>query len=164
MMEPSQELVAGLWARLRNVLIALDRLDRLETGGEFLGWVEAFQCDEAQTRTAARQWVLRAIRLASDPLDYRILSLLHESAGMTVTQLMEATALGRVDLTERIKELAAVGLVAQALDADTVQGTRAGEGMVAWVESLGEQLAGQIRAGVTKDNPPPKPHLPRFTM
>ena len=150
------ELAEGLWTRLRNVLIALDRLDRLETASDFVGWVESFQGDDAQIERTTRDWVLRAVRLASDPVNYAILRALQQSGEMTIAQLMAATKLTRLELTERVKDLAQVGFIAQALDTDAVQGTRAAAGMVAWIESLREQIAERARAGLTKDNPPPK--------
>lgn len=164
MTEPSDALVEGLWARLRNVLIALDRLDRLENATELVDWVKTFQHDDAEIETTAREWILRAVRLASDPLNYRILRMLQVSDGLSIAQLMQATGMARVELTERVKELAAVGLVAQALDSDSVQGTRAAEGLVAWVEALREQMVGHLRAGLTKDNPPPKLHRPELRI
>ncbi len=160
MAESANELVEGLWARLRNALIALDRMDRLETANEFVGWVEAFQRDDAQIDATTREWLLRALRLAADPLNYHLLRALQESDGLSIAELMRLTNASRVDLTERIKDLAQSGFVAQALDTDTVQGTRAASGMVAWIESLREQMAARVRAGLTKDNPPPKLHRP----
>ncbi|MBI4786391.1 MAG: hypothetical protein HY782_05025 [Chloroflexi bacterium] len=154
------ELADGLWARLRNVLIALDRMDRLETASDFVGWVESFQRDDAQIETTTRDWVLRAVRLASDPLNYQILRAFQPSDEMTIAQLMAVTGLSRVELTERVKDLAQVGFIAQTLETDAVQGTRAAEGMVAWIEALREQIAERARAGLTKDNPPPKFHRP----
>ena len=156
----SRQLVDGLWARLRNVLIALDRMDRLETATDFAGWVEGFQQDEAQIEATARDWVLRAVRLGSDSLNYRILQALQDADGLSIPQLMQATNMARVELTERIKDLAQVGFVVQALDMDSVQGTLAAKGMVAWMESLREQIGERARAGLTKDNPPPKAHRP----
>lgn len=154
MTESSDALVEGLWARLRNVLIALDRLDRLENAAEFVGWVEAFRHDDAQVEATAREWILRAVHLASDPLNYRILRMLQVSDGLSMGQLMQATGMMRVELTERVKDLAQVGLVAQALDSDSVQNMRAAEGLVAWIQTLSEQMVEHIHAGLTKDNPP----------
>ncbi len=160
MAEPANALVEGLWARLRNTLIALDRMDRLESANEFVDWVEAFQRDDAQIDATTREWLLRALRLAADPLNYRILRALQDSDELIVAELMRITGASRVDLTERIKDLAQSGFVAQALDSDAVQGTRAAVGLVAWVEALREQMAERVRAGLTKDNPPPRVHRP----
>ncbi len=157
------DLAEGLWARLRNVLIALDRVDRLEGATDFAGWVEAFQCDEAQIQATAQDWVLRAVRTASDPINYQILETVRTAGQMSIAQLMETTSLTRVDLTERVKELAAMGLVAQSLESDAVQGTRATDGMLAWFDSLGEQIATRARAGLTRDNPPPRFHRPTLS-
>ncbi len=156
MTESKNDLVEGLWARLRNTLIALDRMDRLESAGDFVGWVEAFQRDDAQIEATTRDWLLRALRLASDPLNYRILRALQDSDGLSVADLMRVTNETRIDLTERIKDLAQVGFVAQALESDVVQTTHAAVGIVAWIEALREQMTERVRAGLTKDNPPPK--------
>ena len=160
MSEASIELVDGLWARLRNLLIALDRLDRLETATDLAGWVETFQQDEAQIQATARDWVLRAVRLASDSLNYQILRAVQDAGGMSIAQHMQATNLTRVELTERVKDLAQVGFVVQALDMDSVQVSQAAEGWTAWVESIQGQIAARARAGLTKDNPPPRVHRP----
>ncbi len=163
MTEPMDDLAEGLWARLRNVLIALDRVDRLEGAGDFAGWVEAFQCDQDQIRATAQDWVLRAVRTASDPINYQILETVHTAGQMSIAQLMQATRLTRVDLTERVKQLAAVGLLVQSLESDAVQGTRAADGMLAWVEALVEQIAAHARAGLMRDNPPPRFHRPTLS-
>ncbi len=152
-------LAEALWARLRNVLIALDRVDRLDTSADFVGWVEAFQCDGSQIQATARDWVLRAVRLASDPLNYAILSALRLD-GSPMAQLMTTTNLTRVELTERVQDLARVGLMTQALDSDRVEATAAGQGMVAWLESVSDKVAEHARAGLTQDNPPPRIHRP----
>ncbi len=162
MNDPARELIEGLWARLRNVLIALDRLDRLDTATDFVGWVETLQRDDAQIETTTRDWVLRALRLAADPLNYQVLRALEKSEGASIAALMHATHLARVELTERVKDLAQAGFVAQDLETETVQATRAAVGMVAWVESLREQLAARLRAGLTKDNPAPMISAKRF--
>ncbi|MCL4393956.1 MAG: winged helix DNA-binding protein [Chloroflexi bacterium] len=160
MSDPAADIVEGLWARLRNALIALDRIDRLETASDFVGWVEAFQRDDAQIEATTRDWLLRALRLAADPLNYRLLSALGGSDGVILSELMRVTNTTRVDLSERVKDLAQMGLVTQALDADAVSGTHAAVGIVAWIESLQEQMAEHARAGLAKDNPPPRLHRP----
>lgn len=153
------ELAEGLWTRLRNVLIGLDRLDRLDTATEFDGWIEAFQTDPAEIEATARDWALRAVRLGMDPINYDILHQL-QAGEMTIGRLMAITHLTRVDLSERVKDLAQVGFVVQALETDGVQATAAGQGIVRWLESLVEPIAARARAGLAKDNPPPVFHRP----
>ncbi|MBI5301035.1 MAG: hypothetical protein HY868_02780 [Chloroflexi bacterium] len=163
MSDPTNELVDGLWARLRNVLIALDRIDRLDSATDFVGWVEAFQRDDAQIETTTRDWLLRALRVACDPLNYQVLRALEKSDGQSIAALMRATNLARVELTERVKELAQTGFVAQDLETETVQATRAAAGIVAWIESLRAQIAARAQAGLTKDNPVPIISARRFS-
>lgn len=160
MSEPLDDLTEGLWARLRNVLIALDRMDRLETARELAGWVEGFQSDDSQIQATVQAFVLRAVRAASDPINFQILSAVRAAGGTSLAQLIETTRLTRVDLTERLKDLAQVGLIAQAFEMDSAQLTRAGEGMLAWVDAVRERIAERARAGLTKDNPPPRLHRP----
>lgn len=161
MSESNDKIGEGLWARLRNVLIALDRLDRLETANDFVDWVETFQRDDAQIEATARDWVLRALHIATDPLNYAILRALAESDGLSSAQLMQTTRLARVELTERVKDLAQAGFVAQEMESETVQATPAAEGVVAFIESLRAQIAKRARAGLTKDNLPPIFHRPK---
>jgi hypothetical protein len=163
MAESARDLVEGLWVRLRNALIALDRVDRLESANAFVGWVEAFQRDDAQIDATTREWLLRALRLAADPLNYRILSALQERDDMSIAELTRLTNATRVDVVERVRDLAQSGFVTPALESDTVKGTRAAMGFVAWTESLRDQMADHVRAGLTKDNPPPKFHRPHLS-
>lgn len=160
--DSSNELGEGLWARFRNVLIALDRIDRLETASDFVGWVENFQTDPVQIELTTRDWILRALHRASDPTNYQLLIALTKRDGLSIAELMHTTNLTRVDLTERIKDLAQSGFVAQALESEIVQGTLAATGLVALVESLREQIAERTRAGLMKDNPAPKFHRPKI--
>lgn len=158
MIDRSDQLADALWTRLRNVLIALDRIDRLESATDFAGWTESFQRDETQIMETARVWVLRAVHLASDPLNYQILCELSSAGGMSIAQLMQVTGLPRVDVTERVKDLAQVGYVAQAFETDSVQPTPAAQSIVAWLQAQQEQIAQRARAGLMKDNPAPKLH------
>ncbi|MDE3091456.1 MAG: hypothetical protein KGJ80_18975, partial [Chloroflexota bacterium] len=80
-----------------------------------------------------------------------------------IARLMQTTQTTRVELTGRVKDLAQVGFVAQSLESETVQATRAATGMVALIESLREQIAARARAGLMKDNPPPKLPRPRVS-
>jgi hypothetical protein len=162
MIESNNDLVEGLWARLRNVLIAFDRVDRLESASDFVGWVESFQSDDAEIEASTRDWVLCATQVASDPMNYRILRVLSDCDGASVAELMRLTNATRIDVTARLNELAQVGFVMQSVESDSVQGTRASKGMVDMIESLRAQIADRLRAGLTKDNPPPKFHRPQL--
>ncbi len=144
------EIVEGLWARLRNVLIALDRVDRLATTTGFEGWIEAFQREDAQMDATAREWVLRAMRIACDPLNYKILRAIQSADGTRVAQVMEQTRMARVELAERVKDLAQVGLVAQDLETESVQATRAGAGVIALMEELSAGVLARLREGRMK--------------
>ncbi len=154
---PQQDLVDGLWARLRNVLIALDRVDRLETSVEFSDWIQALQRDDAQMHATARSWVLRVLSVAADPLNYQLLLSLRTDS-QTISQLMQTAGVTRVELTERIKDLAQIGLLSQAMETSDVQNTSAGDAIVAWIESLNAGVANHMRDGLMKDNPTPKMH------
>ena len=154
-----ETLVAGLVDRVRNLLLALDRQDRLETAGAFVGWLEEQKPEDLGA--AAREMLLRAMRRAGDPLSYSLLRRLSSLAGsdelegLSLDRLMEATGLGRVAVSERVYDLVQVGLLSRELTSDQVRLTPLGAAAVKLVEgvvecsggALAEQLQDQPRPG-----------------
>ncbi len=109
--EADGEILAGLVERVRSLLLGLDRRDRLETASEFVGWL---QCQtREQLDGIAREMLLRALRCAGDPVNYRILERLDLENPVKAADLMPETGLGRVALSERLNDLAQVGLISQ---------------------------------------------------
>ncbi len=140
-------IVDGLVARAKNLLRALDRQDRLETAGEFAGWLER-QRQGGGLADTGREILLRALKAASDPVNYRILQRLDPLDAVDLPALMAAAGLERVAVSERVNDLVQAGLASRELIGDEIRGTPLSTGLVALVEGLaaaaGERLDGLL--------------------
>lgn len=139
-MNPTDDIARGAWTRLRNLIGALDRLDRLETAREFDGWLAQLAQDERALDATIHEFLLRALRLASDPINVQILAHTHAQDGATMTELLMQTKLSRVDLTERVNEMARAGLTVQPLEQDKIEITQLAAGMLRWFEELEREI------------------------
>lgn len=132
-------VVGGLAGRLRSLSMALDRLDRLESGSGT--WLAKFKAEELPE--AATELILRALRTSADPTNFAILQALAAEDSRSLTQLIDLTRLGRLSLSERLNDLVQVGLVIRLIDTDYAQITAAGASLVRLVEALSVELAQQ---------------------
>lgn len=145
--EVDDAILAGLVERVRGLLLGLDRRDRLETAGEFVGWLQ--QQTREQLDDIARGMLLRALRCAGDPVNYRILEQLDVLDAVTSADLMPATGLGRVELSERLNDLAQVGLISRDMIDDQVRGTSLAVGVRALVERITVHAGGRLLDGLS---------------
>ncbi len=148
---PYDGILQGLTDRLRTLLRVLDRQDRLETASAFVGWLDG-EAAAARLPDAARELLLRALRLAGDPVNYQILGALGPEEAVTAAALMEKTGLGRVALSERVNDLAQVGLAARDPIGDDVRATPLAVGLRALVEELGRRVGDRL-AEELRDRP-----------
>jgi hypothetical protein len=121
----------ALGARLAEIRAAMDRYDAFafRPGEEPRGDGSPAGADD----TAARDFVLTALRVASDPLSYALLRRM--AAGDTTLADLGATAgLPRLAVWERLSTLVAAGLARRSLEADSAGLTPAGAILVALVE------------------------------
>lgn len=125
-------IAAGLASRLRSLVIALDRLDRLESGSGT--WLANFEAEELPA--AATELTLRALRTIADPTNFIILKTLAAEDSYSLDHLIELTGLGRLALSERLNDLVQVGLATRLIDTDHAQITAAGASAVRLVETL----------------------------
>jgi hypothetical protein len=92
--------------------------------------------------------LLRALRVASEPLNYEILSHLDPLESIELEELMEITALGRVAASERVNDMVQTGLVVRELVDDQIRGTELAQGIVQLIEGMaaeaGEQLTEEL--------------------
>ena len=137
-------ILDGLTDRVRNLLLGLDRRDRLESATEFAGWLSRQTSNELGD--AAREMLLRALRLAGDPVNYSILRRLDPLSSVGIPDLMSWCGLGRVTLSERLNDLAQVGLVSREMIDDQIRATPLAVGLHKWIEDIAarssEALAG----------------------
>ena len=132
-------IAGGLAGRLRSLVMALDRLDRLESGSGT--WRARFEAEELPD--AATELTLRALRISADPRTFAILKALAAEDTRSLSRLMEETGLGRLVLSERLNDLVQVGLATRLIDTDHAQITAAGAGIVRLVEALIADVAKQ---------------------
>jgi len=125
-------VAGGLAGRLRLLVRALDRLDRLESGsGE---WKAGFA--ETELSEAATGLTLRLLSTVADSTNFAILNILTTDGSFSMKKLMERSGVGRLVLSERLNDLVQVGLVSRLIDTDQAQITGAGANMVRMVKLI----------------------------
>lgn len=139
------DIAAGLAGRLRSLVLALDRLDRLESGSG--QWLSSFA--EAELPEAAMSLTLRALQTGADPANFAILTALAADS-QAIDQLIEKTGIGRLVLSERLNDLVQVGLAARLIDTDQAQITAAGASLVELVNQIAGKVTGQYLAATGK--------------
>lgn len=155
-----EQLAGGGWARLRNLLGALDRVDRLETSSDFAGWLNGLAEDESGLERVIRDFNLRAFRLVGDPVNSRILTRLIETGPASTNDLISSTGIQRVEVVERINELGRAGLTVQALEEDKVEATAFARGYLVLLQEVTTQMM-RLAANDYLLNPKVSPVLPR---
>ena len=140
--EADGAILAGLIERVRSLLLGLDRRDRLENAGEFVGWLQ--RQTREQLDDIARGMLLRVLRCAGDPVNYRILERLDVLNAVNAADLMPETGLDRVALSERLNDLAQVGLISRDMVDGQVRGTSLAVGVRALVEGIAVQAGGKL--------------------
>jgi len=145
--EADGAILAGLVERVRSLLLGLDRRDRLETAGEFVGWLQ--RQTREQLDDIAREMLLRVLRRAGDPLNYRLLERLDLLNAVNAANLMPETGLDRVALSERLNDLAQVGLISRDTAADQVRGTSLAVGVRTAVERMAVEVGGKLLDGLS---------------
>jgi len=96
----------------------------------------------------AREMLLRALRLASDPINYEILRSLDPEIAVELHQVMQTTGLERVATSERLHDLAQVGLVVRELVGDQIRGTQLTSGLVSVVEQIAGKAGARLIEGL----------------
>jgi DNA-binding HxlR family transcriptional regulator len=140
-----KDLANGLSGRLRALVNAQDRLDRLESGSG--QWRSGFVFNELDE--SAEFLTLRVLHTTSDPLNFTILQSLATADSLPIPSLMSKVGVGRLILSERLNDLVQVGLVTRLIDTDHAQITAAGAGIV----DLVNQISTQIRDAFQEKNP-----------
>ncbi len=138
-----QDLVTGLSARVRTLLLSLDRQDRLETAGAFVGWLDGEAAAGGGLADSTREMFLRALKVAGEPMNFSILELLDATDGTSLNEIMAATGLPRVAASERVHDLVQTGLASRELVGDQVRSTPLAQGL--------GKLVGQIASRAAQD-------------
>lgn len=142
-MSSREDMAQGLADRVRNLLRALDRQDRLETAQTFVGWLGR-QITEGQLAESSEEVLLRTLRVAGDPVNFRLLTQLDPLEASEVPALMEQLGLGRVAVSERVNDLVQAGLASRDMVSDQIRGTALAAGIVTWVRDLADESATRV--------------------
>ena len=145
--EADGAILTGLVERVRSLLLGLDRRDRLETAGEFVGWLQ--RQTREQLDDIARSMLLRALRCAGDAVNFQILTQLDVLNAVDIADLMPKTGLDRVAVSERLNDLAQVGLISQDVVGDQVSGTSLAAGVQALIERVAVEAGGKLFEGLS---------------
>lgn len=131
-------LAKGLAGRFADLTAAMARLDRFAFRPE--GDVAP---PDADVDGAARELVVRALHVASDPVNDRILTELAEGDASLV-RLAEACGITRLAVWERVNDLVQVGLVARELEGDRVGLTPAGQTLGGLLTQIAASVAAEV--------------------
>jgi hypothetical protein len=123
----------SLSGRLHDIRVALDRWDNFvhDPAG---GGPEIVAGGSDPAALLAREFVLRALRVGLEPVNFRILERLAAEATLTIGAVIELTGLPRVIAVERANDLAQVGLASHAIEAGTL-------GLVGLVQAVAARVA-----------------------
>jgi hypothetical protein len=132
-------IAGGLTGRLRSLVIAIDRLDRLESGSG--DWLSGFT--KSELGEAASALTLRALQTSADPVNFTILAALATDDSLAIDQLIESTKIGRLETTERLNDLVQVGFATRLIDTDHAQITAAGASLVHLVRQIMSEVTSQ---------------------
>lgn len=152
MTDRAESVRDGVVARLRTLLLVFDRQDRLETAQEFVGWL-AEETNPERLAEHSRELLLRALRVAGDPINYRVLSLLDPIEPAGLSELMELTGLGRVALSERLNDMVQTGLAVREMVNDHVRGTDLGAGLTSFVEDVAADAGSDLARNLAREGP-----------
>jgi len=141
------DLVAeGIWARLRDMVMARSRWDRFvrdpegKSGGEAPLASAPPAPDEAER--LATELVLRALRVGVDPVSHRMLERLTREDVVPLEALAETTGLPPIALHEKVADLVQVGLAVHDLERREVHATPLASGLALIVGEIARRLAG----------------------
>lgn len=145
-MSEIDDLVEGLWRRLRDVIMVAERVETFAFGATETG-PATLRLDAAEAEALARDVVVRALRTAGDPLNWSILERAAASAeeGAALDEAAGALGIPRLVVSERVSELMQAGLAMRALDTDRVHATAAGLALVSLAGVAAAALAERVR-------------------
>lgn len=134
-------LVEGLWARLRDILMAQARWDGFVHDPEGGRPADESPPPPEDAGRLAAEVILRALRVAVDPVNHAILCRLAREEVVALPTLTETTGLNRVVLVETVSDLAQVGLASYAAGTSEVSSSAGGRGLVGLLDEVSGRLA-----------------------
>lgn len=137
--ERSIDLFAeGLWQRLRDILIAQSRWDAFIHDPDKGANGETPPKESASSM--ALQMILRALRVAVDPVNMAILRRLAGEDEVGLMEIEKQTGLSRTAAIETLHDLSQVGLASYAVDSRTARVTAGAIGLLGLLEDVCTRL------------------------
>ncbi len=150
-MSEIETVAEGLWRRVRDVVLAAERLERFTfapdrpEAGPDRGWVRGLATD-ATLAEALEDLVRRAVAAGSDAVNHRILVGPDGEEGLPVAELARQIGTPPLAVSERITDLVQAGLASHDIERGTVRATAAGRGWLRVLEAITAHLLGRARA------------------
>jgi|GEM_PF-1132247 len=167
MSEVSAAIAEDLWQRFRLLAMVIDRTDSfvgMAPAGAAIEnlsdeqapsrWLHALANNHDEVTTIAGDLVVRAFRIALEPTNFAILLQLREQLAVSLPDLMQATQLNRLSLNERINDLIQAGLAVKDVQTGQVQGTKAAEAIVDFIQQVRDKLSDLILQKLYKPDEP----------
>ncbi len=164
MSEVSAAIAEDLWQRFRLLAMVIDRTDSFvgmtpagaDVSGELTPsrWLNALANNLDEVKAIAGDLVSRALRTALAPENFAILLKLREQPAVPFSELMTATQLNRLSLSERVNDLVQVGLAVKDVQTSQVQGTKAAEAIVDFIQQVRDKLSDLILQKLYKPDEP----------
>ncbi len=161
--EATQAIAEELWQRFRLLAMVIDRTDSFvgmtpagaaieNLSGEQAPsrWLNALANNHDEVKAIAGDLVLRAFRVAMEPANFAILLKLREQPTVSLPDLMQATQMNRLSLSERVNDLIQVGLAVKDVQTGQVQGTKAAAAVVGFFQQTQESLCNLILQNLQK--------------
>ena len=163
MSEVSAIIAENLWQRFRLLAMVIDRTDcfvgmtpagaaveNLASEQTPSRWLAVLANNHDEVKAIAGDLVLRAFRMALEPTNFAILLKLREQPALSLPDLMQATQLNRLSLSERVNDLIQVGLAGKDVQTGQVLGTQAAEAIVGFVQHTQENLFNLVLQNLRK--------------
>jgi hypothetical protein len=110
------------------------------------GWLKSLPENENEVRAIASDLVLRTLRVALEPGNITILRKLKEQPSSSFSDLVDAARLSRLSVHERVNDLIQAGLAVKDIQTGQVQGTKAADVLMTFVQQTEDELFSLIRA------------------
>ena len=142
------EIANDLWHRFRAMALVIDQAQRfvpMPQGTESINeeelWLQKLPDHPDEITEIAKDLVLRAFHTASDSTNFLILEKLTKETSVAYSDLMQATQLHLLPVSERVNDLIQVGLAVKDVQTGQVRATKAAQMLMEVMESTTVELA-----------------------
>ena len=99
---------------------------------------------------SALEVLLRGLRAVGDPVNFRLLEMLGPLESVGLPEMMKATGLGRVAVSERVNDMVQVGLATREMIDGQIRATPLATGLCALVRQFAERSGSRLKAELAR--------------